>query len=338
MINRKQLALFSIIIIAVFLLSSYKLDYYIYQPGDIYSLDEVVDVEDHFDSEGELHLVTVRGGQATPFYYLWAKIRPHYEIYDLEDIRPEGISQEEYIDTQLHFMETSKEAAQVVAYRAADRDIEIEYNGVYVMTVVDGMPAEGQLQSGDRIIEMDGQTVSSSQEIVDMTQSYEAGEEIELTVIRDEEEISVSFALGTFPDEPDRVGMGISLVTDREVSVSPNANFDSGSIGGPSAGLMMALELYDQLTSEDLTKGLKITGTGEIDYEGNVFRIGGIDKKVVAADRKDVDIFFAPNEGGREGSNYEVAKETAEEIGTDMEIVPVDTFDDALNYLKDLKN
>ncbi|WP_369404741.1 hypothetical protein [Piscibacillus salipiscarius] len=112
-INRKQLILYAFILLAVIFLSSYKLDYYIYQPGGIYALNDVVEVENRFDSEGELHLVTVRGGQATPIYYLWAKIRPYYEIYDLEKIRPEGISQEEYMDTQLHIMESSQEAATV---------------------------------------------------------------------------------------------------------------------------------------------------------------------------------------------------------------------------------
>ncbi len=99
---------------------------------------------------------------------------------------------------------------------------------------------------------------------------------------------------------------------------------------------MFSLEIYDQLTEGDLTKGHQIAGTGEIDYEGNVGRIGGIDKKVVAADREGVEVFFAPNEGGRGGdSNYEVAKKKAKEIDTDMVIVPVDTFDDAIKYLKE---
>ncbi|SEP55051.1 SepM family pheromone-processing serine protease [Piscibacillus halophilus] len=337
-INKKQLLLYSIIIVAVLFLSSYKLDYYIYQPGGIYALDEVVEVDQRFDSEGELHLVTVRGGQATPIYYLWAKIRPHYQIYDLEQVRPEGISQEEYMNTQLHFMESSQEAATVVAYEAADKDITIDYQGVYIMAVVDGMPAEGHLMPGDQIIEMNGQSVTSSQEVMDLTSSYTKGDEIELTVIREDQEQNVSFELDTFPDEPDRVGMGVSLVTDREVEVNPDVHFNSGSIGGPSAGLMMSLEIYDQLTSEDITKGYQVAGTGEIDYDGKVYRIGGIDKKVVAADRDGAEVFFAPNEGGIEGSNYEIAKQTAEEIGTDMEIVPVDTFQDALDYLNNLEH
>src|SRR5690625_671887 len=98
---------------------------------------------------------------------------------------------------------------------------------------------------------------------------------------------------------------------------------------------MFALEIYDQLIEEDLTKGYQIIGTGALDYNGNVLRIGGIDKKVVAADKAGCEIFFAPYEDGADDSNYELAKKTAEDIGTEMEIVPVDTFQEAVTYLEE---
>ncbi|HLR71943.1 MAG TPA: S16 family serine protease, partial [Pseudogracilibacillus sp.] len=93
----------------------------------------------------------------------------------------------------------------------------------------------------------------------------------------------------------------------------------------------------NQLVKEDITKGYDIAGTGEIDFDGNVLRIGGVDKKVVAAHKKDIDIFFAPYEQGDDDSNYELAKQTAKAIKTNMEIVPIDTFADALTYLDQLE-
>src|SRR5699024_7796773 len=101
-----------------------------------------------------------------------------------------------------------------------------------------------------------------------------------------------------FPDK-EEVGIGIQLVTDQDVTVDQKVDVDSGKIGGPSAGLMFALALYNQLIEEDITKGYNIAGSGEIDEAGIVRRIGGIDKKVVAADRAGIDVFFAPHEEGR---------------------------------------
>ncbi|WP_188205707.1 SepM family pheromone-processing serine protease [Alkalibacillus aidingensis] len=336
MFNKKQFITLVITIGLALFLSYYQLDYYIYQPGDTTPLSTVVEMEDSFESEGELHLVTVRGGQATPLYYLWALIRPHYEIVDLEQVRPEGISQEEYMETQLHYMESSQEAATVVAFEAADGNISIDYQGAYVAMVVEEMPADGKLKIGDEIIKINGEDISSAEEVVAATSSLNIGDTVDVTVIRDEVEKDISLELEAMPDDPDRPGMGISIVTDRDVSVEPEVLYDSGRIGGPSAGLMFALEVYNRLTMDDISNGLTIVGTGEIDYEGNIYRIGGIDKKVVSAERENADIFFAANENGREGSNYEEALEKAEEIDADLEVVPIDTFQDALDYLNSI--
>lgn len=234
-------------------------------------------------------------------------------------------------------MEGSQEASKVVAYKAANEDITISYDGVYVLSTIEEMPAAGKLKSGDRITGIDGKEIRESDDLISYVENKQAGETITVEVMRDDKELSKKITLEKFKEHDKKIGIGIRLVTDRSVTVDPKVNFSSGSIGGPSAGLMFSLEIYDQLTKEDLTKGHQIAGTGEVDYKGNVQRIGGIDKKVIAADDEGCTLFFAPNEEGAKDSNYQVAKQTAEEIDTDMKIVPVDTFEDALNYLKELE-
>ncbi|RLL45222.1 PDZ domain-containing protein [Oceanobacillus piezotolerans] len=333
--KRNVIYLFVVIVLAYFL-ASYQLPYYIQRPGGADELNPIVNVENGFESKGDMHLVTVSGLQATPIQYALAKILPHSEILPLEAVFPEGISQDEYMEAQLQVMESSQEAATVVAYSAADANITIEYNGVYVVSVVQGLPAEGKLETGDRIIGIDGLEIEEANDLINYVDDKQEGDSITLTYVRDGESHTTDITLELIDDSINKAGIGISLVTDRHVTVSPEIEFSSGSIGGPSAGLMFSLEIYDQLTEKDLTNGLEIAGTGEIDYDGNVHRIGGIDKKIVAADRKGIDIFFAPNENGRKDSNYEEAKRKAEEINTDMVIIPVDTFEDALNYLEQL--
>src|SRR5690625_3079114 len=239
---------------------------------------------------------------------------------------------------QLQMMESSQEASKVVAYEAAGADINVTYDGVFVVGVVENMPAEGILQMGDQITGIDGNKISEADDLISYVEQKKSGDIITLDVERDDEQLTEEITLETCEEKNDKIGVGIQIVTDRNVEVDPEVRFASGEIGGPSAGLMFSLEIYDQLTEKDLTKGYEIAGTGEVDYDGNVLRIGGIDKKVIAADRAGSDIFFAPNEnGGAKDSNYQVAKETAEEINTDMKIVPVDTFDDALKYLQKLE-
>ncbi|OHX55014.1 hypothetical protein BB776_05625 [Planococcus salinarum] len=76
-----------------------------------------------------------------------------------------------------------------------------------------------------------------------------------------------------------------------------------------------------------------------MESDGEVGRIGGIDQKVMAADQDGMEIFFAPDDevASDSESNYDLAVETAEKIGTDMEIVPVKTLQDALDYLEQLQ-
>ncbi|GGM20497.1 hypothetical protein GCM10011351_02920 [Paraliobacillus quinghaiensis] len=335
--NKKKFFTYLALIISFSFLVSYQLPYYIYKPGGADALNPVVQVDDGYQSEGDMHLVTVSGGQATPIGYLWAMFNPYHDIKRLEDVFPEGVSREEYFQVQLQMMESSQQASKVVAYEAAGEEIEISYEGVYVVSVVDGMPAEGKLQTGDKITEVDNQSVKDAEGLIALVKEEEVGTDITVTIEREEEYLTETISLAPFPNKPEKIGIGIQLVTNREVTVDPELSFSSGDIGGPSAGLMFALEIYDQLTEEDLTNGYQIAGTGEISYEGDVLPIGGIDKKVVAAHEEGCNVFFAPYQNGIEDSNYQIAVETAEEIGTSMEIVPVDTFQDALTYLQTLQ-
>lgn len=323
--------------IIFFVLLTLKLPYYIYKPGEADELSPMVVVESGYSSEGELHLVTVSGGQATPIQYLLAKMSPFQEITTLEEARPQGFTDEEYMRHQLKMMENSQDSSKVVAYKAANRKVDIDFNGVYVIHTIEDMPAADVIEMGDRIIAVDDLTIKEAADLIDYVLTKQTGETINLHIERNNEKMMKTVEVATFPDDKEKVGIGIQLVTDQKVTVEPEVEIKSGNIGGPSAGLMFALEMYDQLTEEDLTKGYLIAGTGEIDFEGNVSRIGGIDKKVVAAHQKGIDIFFAPYEHGDPESNYEIAKETAELIETDMKIVPIDTFEEALAYLDQLE-
>ncbi|WP_284140917.1 MULTISPECIES: SepM family pheromone-processing serine protease [unclassified Virgibacillus] len=332
--TKRQLVTLVLMSALVLFLSMYKLPFYIYKPGGADALNPIVEVEGGHKSKGDMHLVTVRGGQATPMQFILAKLLPHQEVLPLHEVRPEGVSEEAYFQAQLQMMESSQEASTVVAYKAANEQIKIEYNGVYVVSVVEGMPADGQLKSGDRIIGIDSKKITEAKDLIDFVDGKQAGDSVQLKIVRDDKELTKEVTLETFQDDEEKVGLGIQLVTDRSVEVNPNITFASGSIGGPSAGLMFSLEIYDQLVEEDITKGYQIAGTGEIDYDGRVYRIGGIDKKVIAADKEGCDIFFAPNEGGAANSNYEIAIDTVNEIDSDMKIVPVDSFQDAIDYLE----
>lgn len=332
----KVLVLITTILVAF---SFYLLPYYISKPGMAKELQPIIEVEGGYDETGSFMLTTVRMGRANIYSYLIAKYSKYHEIYPLDHIRSEDETEEEYSVRQLQLMDSSKTNAIEVAYKKAGLPVDYQYNGVYVLNVVPGMPAEGKLKPGDRIFKVDGQEFQTSDEFMDYISKKMIEENVTLTFERKQKVYQTSLKLERFKDEKNngKVGIGIGLVDDKELIVEPDVTVHTDEIGGPSAGFMFSLEIYNQLTEEDLTKGYKIAGTGTISRNGEIGEIGGIHQKVIAADKAGAEIFFAPNQNGEKESNYSVALKTAQDIKTDMKIIPVDTFQQAVEYLENLK-
>ncbi|MBA2870696.1 PDZ domain-containing protein [Anoxybacillus calidus] len=335
--KRIYLVAFSIGAIMAVLLTFIKLPYYVTMPGTAQKLDPLVHVKGGDQDDGDFMLTTIRMGRANVISYALAKVRKYYDLYPVEAIKQQGESDEEYTLRQLHMMENSKQTAIAVAYEKAGKPITYKFLGVYVIRVLPDMPASQYLRPGDRIVAVDEKKLQSAEQFIEYVGQKAKGETVKITFERKGKKKTVQLALKPFPENPKRVGIGISLVTDSEIVTNPSVEIKSEEIGGPSAGLMFSLEIYDQLVEEDITKGYTIAGTGTINEKGEVGPIGGISQKIIAADKAGADIFFAPNEKGAEDSNYQEALKTAKDIGTKMKIVPIDTFDDALRYLQTLK-
>ncbi|HAO6602215.1 TPA: PDZ domain-containing protein [Listeria monocytogenes] len=332
-----------IIIIAGFFIS---VPYYISKPGGTEELAPLVTVDDHPNKkDGSLSLVTIAMGKANIYTYMTAKFLPYHELEKDSEIKYENESDEEYNVRQMQMMNESKNNAIQVAYKAAGQEVKVTYDGVYVLSVKDDVPAADVLHAGDLITEIDGNAFKSSQEFINYIHSKKVGDTVKINYKHGDKNEQANIKL-TAIDKKGTPGIGITLVDDEKITADPTVKIDSEKIGGPSAGLMFSLEIYSRFQKNDLTDGKKIAGTGTIDPDGTVGRIGGIDQKVVAADKSGAKIFFAPNDPITEEmkksdpsieSNYDTAVKTAKDIDTNMKIVPVKTFQDAVDYLKKLQ-
>lgn len=335
----KKLWFFVLVMALVVFVSSYRLDAYISRPGDAYELSPLVEVEGRDEGDaGTLSLMTVTMFNATPALYVMAQFQEGYKVLDPEQVRSPHESDEEYNVRQLKLMSDSQVNALQVAFEEAGKPYEVSSNGVFILNVLEDGAAAGLLSPGDRLLEIDGQAYGSMEDFLDYLATKKVGDEVELVIERDERTINQTVTLAPLPTEPERAGIGISFVEDKEIETTPDVSIDSDTIGGPSAGLMFTLEILNQLLDEDITHGYDIAGTGTMESDGTVGPIGGIDQKVMAADRAGIAVFFAPDNEGDSGtpSNFDVAMETAEEIGTEMDIVPVTDIDAALDYLSEL--
>lgn len=331
--NRKKILLF-LGLVCVLLLLIQPIPYYITMPGSAQTMDPFIEVEDGDDENGELMLVTVSMRKANLISYGIAKLRDYQHIFTEEEVLGDEDSNE-YDYQQLQMMQNAQTSAIEVAYNRAGKDIQIENSGVVVLGVEDSMPVADDLKVGDIITGIDGQLISTTDELINYVQTKKAGETVKIQYTREGSEYMVSTELQKI-EETGKVGLGIQIQTVTEVETNPKIKIDTDEIGGPSAGMMFTLEIYDQLTEGDLAKGHKIAGTGTISSDGTVGPIGGIDQKIVAADKAGAEVFFAPSYELEGGSNYDIALETAEDINTNMEIIPVENVEDAFHYLEKL--
>ena len=171
---------------------------------------------------------------------------------------------------------------------------------------------------------------------MDYINGKKAGDEVKIVYKREETEKTAVLSLQPFKDDPNRVGIGISLDDNRRVNTKPAIAIDSEHIGGPSAGLMFSLEIYNQLTKGDLTSGYDIAGTGTMLMMGQSVQLAESNRKLLQPISLEPKYSLPRMKTEQRDSNYEDALIAAKDIETDMKIVPVDNFEDAVAYLTKL--
>jgi PDZ domain-containing protein len=264
-------------------------------------------------------MTTIRFTQVTALGALVAWINPEQKVVGEDAVYPPGLSPSEEEQRAISQMDQSKIDAAAVALTEVTAYPRDHGPGALVELVGTDCPADGRLFPGDQIVLIDGERVDSRREASRLIDGVPVGEPIEFRVETDGKVQTVRVTRGPCPgvDEP---VIGIVLVDSFPFDIT----IDSGDVGGPSAGLMWAIGLYDLLTPGDLTRGRTIAGTGAIDLEGKVGPIGGILDKVVAARDADADIMLVPRSDFRELRDVDTG---------DLRLIPVSTFDEAVKAL-----
>lgn len=342
LVKRLALIFLALVVVACVIV---PIPYYIEEPGETIDLKELITVNDKKDEDkGSFSLTSVGIRRATVFTAIKSKIEPVHEIISADELTG-GASDDEYMQIQKFNMETSQNFAIEQALKLANKPYEMKYKGVYVLGVEKNSNFSGKISVGDTVTKADGKTFTSSEDFMKYVKSQKVGQKMKVTYTHDGETKEATEKLIKLPTDK-KPGIGITLTDHTEIDSQEKVKVDAGDIGGPSAGLMFTLEIYEQLVDKDLRQGKKIAGTGTINSEGEVGRIGGIDKKVASAAASNNKVFFAPDDEiikemkkAQPGikSNYEEAKAAAKELKTDMKIVPVKTVQDALDYLEKMK-
>jgi Lon-like protease len=193
---------------------------------------------------------------------------------------------------------------------------------IVVTSVVEGTPAFGVLDAGERIIAIDGRAVRQPVDVVEAVRAQPVGSTLTFTVERDGEDASVDVVTADKPDEPGVPFVGITVGVNYRAEFPIDFTLDD--VGGPSAGMMFALAIVDKLTPEDLTGGGHVAGTGTIDPAGAVGAIGGIRQKLAGARGAGATLFLMPTVHCEEAAGH---------VPDGLTLVPVATLQEALATL-----
>jgi Lon-like protease len=322
MLRRKGVVLFVTIGVIAGLAITVYLPWYAVGPGPARAVQPLIRFEDRtrYESQGSFVMTSVRYTRLTGFDMLLAWLDPDRAVVARSVLYPDGENAQVQHERSISQMDSSKLDASAVVLRTLEGYPKDHGDGVLVESVVSGCAADGELFPGDRILSIDGEPVDGYRDASRAIEAAPSGSTLTFDLSVDGDPETVDLVREPCGDSEDPL-VGVRLINSFPFDVS----ISSGDIGGPSAGLMWALGLYDLLTTGDLTDGRTIAGTGQIALDGTVIPIAGIEGKLSAAADAGASVFLVPQ------GNMNAARASG---GHGLELVPVATFDDALAYLQ----
>ena len=262
-----------------------------------------------YPTEGALRMTTVSvsgcpGYPVTTADLIAAWISADKRIVDRDEVCPQDQSAEQVEETGKAQMTASQDSAVIAAL------VETGKAGAMHLTVteVTEQQTSTEIQAGDvleTITPQGGQTttLASFSQLRELMTTIPEGTRVTLGVRRGDQKASA--ALTTIAPQEGTTGSLLGLSLKISVDSPVEATFGLSDVGGPSAGMMFALGVVDEITPGSLTGGKDISGTGTIDMTGQVGPIGGIQQKMAGARESGSTFFLAPASNCNEVTGHE---------------------------------
>jgi ATP-dependent Lon protease len=159
--------------------------------------------------------------------------------------------------------------------------------------------------------------------------------DIEVSIMPGKEKLTLTGQLGNVMKESAFAGLSYIRSNARKLGINSgffsnkeiHIHIPEGAIpkDGPSAGITMAIAMISALA--DKPSSSSVAMTGEITLRGQILPIGGLNEKLLAAQRSGIKTVLIPKE------NQKDLKEIPDKIKERLEIIPVGTVEEALKYV-----
>lgn len=294
-------------------------------PGPVIPATQALAAVDAVDEvTGELLATTVVFRQPSPAGAVQALIDDRLALVRRSELLTPGVEPAEFAEAQRHLFRESVRVAAAVGLRHAGHEVQVSGEGAEVLAVMPGAPAQGLLQPGDVVVAVGGDEVSLASELALRVAGSRPGETLAVTVQRGDDMLVLQLRTARLP-ETGEVGVGVVVTTvNQQISLPVDLEVvEDLPVGGPSAGLMVALAVFELYEPADLTAGRVLAGTGTVDLAGRVGPVAGVAQKAAAAEQAAADIFLVPA----------TEAETARRATGSMRVVPVATVGEAISLL-----
>ena len=278
-----------------------------------------------YPTEGALRMTTVSvsgcpGYPVTTADLIAAWFSADKRIVDRNEVCPQDQSAEQVEETGKAQMTASQDSAVIAAL------VETGKAGAMHLTVTEvaEQQTSTEVQAGDvleTITPEGGQatTITSFSQLKELMTTIAEGTRVTLGVRRGDQQVAA--ALTTIAPQEGTTGSLLGLSLKISVDSKVDATFGLSDVGGPSAGMMFALGVVDEITPGALTGGKDISGTGTIDINGQVGPIGGIQQKMAGARKAGSTYFLAPASNCDEVKGHEPKGMQVFAVGTLHEAV-----------------
>jgi Lon-like protease len=260
--------------------------------------------------------------------WLTGQITPVLTILPPEKIVKNQVSPQENARQSFQMLDQSVTTASVVGLRLAGFDAVEVGKGAGVVSILAASTAQGVLLPGDIITDVNGIPVHTANDLIELVKTQDPLAKLRLSILREQhsQEFNLSMMSPAKAGDPPRIGIAVQDAGFDTSLPIPVKIVPQKIVGGPSAGLMFTLTLYNMLSPGDLTGGRRIAGTGTINPDGTVGPIGGVQQKVAAAEEAGAEYFLSPAE------NYVDAVAAARSI----KVIKVATVEEAIAFLQSL--
>jgi PDZ domain-containing protein len=307
------------VIVVATVLDHVGTDYYSLTPGDATPVAPLVTIKGlatnpHPD---RIMLTDVYLSSLTEWQWLIDHFESHIQFVTADELVEPGIPSDELSAQGFLEMSDSKQAAEVAALRALGWRLPPTSAGAVVTGVAAPSPARAAgLRVADRIIAVDGASVTTSCGLVAALHTLAPGTAVHLSVERSKISSSgvitwsapgsVVVTSGATPKSigasycpgvkgRDHSWLGISLEDGVSFDLPGDISIKTTDIGGPSAGLAMTLTLIDELSAGSLTGHAIVAATGTISPDGAVGDVGGVAEKTIAVENAGAKVFIVPS-------------------------------------------